>query len=126
MSPRTRLMTAALFLVCGATLVLDSAPAEGDPKADEALEKAVAEGKKLWSKSWKKGAKSCRACHTRGPNKLTAERLKEYPKYDKVFRRVVTGQQKLNQMIKSKSKGEQLELGSEELNALEAYISTLK
>ncbi len=126
MTPRTRLLTLFLCFVFAATFFSGSTPAEGDAKADEALAEAVKEGKKLYFKSWRKGGKSCRACHTRGPNKLTGERLKEYPKYDKIFRKVVSAQQKLNQMIKGKSGGEELELGSEELNALEAYISTLK
>ena len=66
------------------------------------------------------------ACHKRGKNKLTAARLNGYPKYDKFLKKVVTGQQKLNQMIRKSAKGEPLELGSADLNALEAYIKSRK
>ncbi len=100
--------------------------AEGDAKADKALEEAVKKGQDLYKKSWRPGAKACFACHVRGPNKLTGRRLKTYPKYDKALRKVVTAQEKINQMIKSKSGGKELPLGHEDLTALEAYISTLK
>ena len=54
----------------------------------------------------------------------TSQRLD--PKYDKVMKRVVSARQKINNMIKTKSGGEPLDLDSDDLTALEAYISTLK
>ena len=127
---QARLLTRALPLVLG-VLALAGGLAWLTDRADAAdgraeLAKAVERGAKLYKQSWKTGAKSCAACHTRGPNKMAAKRAAAYPKYDKALRKVVTLQQKLNQMIKDKSKGKKLELGSDDLNALEAYINSLK
>jgi cytochrome c len=126
MDASTRLVTACLFALFGAAAFFVAAPARGDATADRALEGAIREGKALYEKSWRRGAKSCRACHTRGPNKMTAERLKSYPKYNKDLRKVVSAQQMLQHMIKKKGGGTPPELGSAELNALEAYVSTLR
>ncbi len=109
-----------------ATFLSAPAPAQGDGVADKALAESVAKGKALWRKVWKKGAKGCFACHTRGPNKMAARRLRSYPKYDKVMKRVVSVRQKINNMIKTKSGGELLDLDSDDLTAIEAYIATLK
>jgi len=100
--------------------------ARGDAEADKALAEAVKRGKALFEKSWSSGSKGCFACHTRGPNKMTATRAESYPKFDKGLGKVVTVQQKINDMIKTKSMGEQLTLGSDDMNALEAYLETLK
>jgi len=126
-----RVLCASLLATVGLLALLLDAPAahsEGDAKskADAALAAAVKQGLALYRKSWKKGAKGCFACHTRGPNKLTGRRLKSYPKYDKALKKVVTVQEKINAMIKKKSGGKQLDLGHADLTALEAYISTLK
>ncbi len=126
-----RMLTAALIaLACTAAFLLDAPTAQSDEKSDakakQALAQAVAKGQALYRKAWKKGAKGCFACHTRGPNKLTYARLKTYPKYDKSLRKVVTVQEKINAMIKGKSGGKPLALGHADLTALEAYISTLK
>lgn len=126
MNPRTMFLASLVLvpaLIGGAFL---ASPAAGDSKGDKALAEAVKKGQALYKKSWKAGAKSCFACHVRGPNKLTGRRLKAYPKYDKAMRRVVSAQEKINQMIKGKSGGQALALGHEDLTALEAYISTLK
>lgn len=116
------LLVATLALVAG----LCWATTGADADARSALAEAVKRGGELYKKPWKAGAKTCAACHTRGPNKMTAKRAQAYPKYDKVLKKVVTLQQKLNQMIESKSKGKALELGSDDLNALEAYLKSLK
>ncbi len=120
---RTRKLTTVIGLTIVATLAFTFflTPASGDAKTE--LAKAQKKGETLWAQKWGKG-KTCAQCHTKGANKLTAKRLNAYPKYDKFIKKVVTAQQKLNQMIKSKGKGEELELGSEDLNALEAYIKT--
>lgn len=112
-----------LVLAGGLAWVIDSADA-ADAKAE--LQKAIDRGAELYKKPWKTGAKTCAACHTRGPNKMSGKRADAYPKYDKALRKVVSLQQKLNQMIKSKSKGKPLDLGSEDLTALEAYVNSLK
>ena len=125
--PLPLLLTAVLLgSAVGATLLSSPTPAVGESVAEKALADSVARGKELYRQVWKKGAKGCFACHTRGPNKLAARRLRTYPKYDKAMKRVVSARQKINNMIKTKSGGEPLDLDSDDLTALEAYISTLK
>lgn len=126
MNTRSMFLAALVLVPAGLAFFLTPPLARGDAQADKALEEAVAQGAALYKKSWRPGAKACFACHLRGPNKLTSRRLKEYPKYDKTARRVITAQEKINQMIRSKSGGQPLELGHEDLTALEAYISTLR
>ena len=79
----------------------------------------------VWTTPFGEGAKACSACHSSGANKLTAARLNAYPKYDRPLRAFVTGQQKINQMIRTKGGGTELPLGSDDLNALEAYIKSI-
>jgi mono/diheme cytochrome c family protein len=110
-------------------LALGAAPALSAPPADPAaaaMAAAVRRGDELFHGAWVQGGKACANCHGEGQNKMTASRLKGYPKYDLTWQKVVTGQQKMNQMIKVKAGGEPLVLGSEDLNALEAYLSTLR
>jgi mono/diheme cytochrome c family protein len=126
MLDRARLHPIFLLAAAGVAALLSAGSARGDARSDEALAAAVRRGKQLYEQSWRPRAKSCRACHARGANKMTGERLKSYPKYDKVFRRVVSAQQKLQQMVKAKGGGTPPALGSEDLNALEAYVATLK
>ena len=109
-----------------ASLLVTTASVRGADKVHPQLKKAIEKGKELWRTPKAKGAKSCVACHARGPNKLNLKRVRSYPKYDKAMKKVVTLQQKLNQMIESKSKGKPFELGSDDLNALEAFLKTLK
>ena len=116
---------AALLVASLVGLAWMGGPA-GAADAKGELKKAVERGAVLYKKRWAAGSKTCVACHAAGRNKLHAKRANEYPKYDKALRKVVTLQQKLNQMIVSKSKGKALTLGSVDLNALEAYIKTLK
>jgi cytochrome c len=99
-------------------------PAEGDAAAD-ALAAALKRGEALWRKPMASGAKSCAECHGAGPNVMKASRLKAYPRFDKVLNKLVSSQQKIDQMVVEKSKGTALGLGSEDMNALEAYMSTL-
>ena len=126
MNPRTMFLASLVLVPTLVATAFLAPPAQGDAKADKALAEAVKKGAALYKKSWKTGGKSCFACHVRGPNKLTGRRLKSYPKYDKALKRVVTVQEKINEMIKGKSGGKPLPLGHEDLTALEAYISTLK
>ena len=126
MNPRLMFLAALVLVPAGLAFFVSPPIAAGNAKADKALEEARKKGAALYKKSWKKGAKACFACHVRGPNKLTGRRLKAYPKYDKALKKVVTAQEKINEMIRSKSGGKELPLGHEDLTALEAYISTLK
>ncbi len=94
--------------------------------ARKKLNDAVEHGRDLWSKPWVEGQKACIQCHGQGPNRMRSVRLKEYPKYDPDADRVITGQQKMREMIEEKARGKAPDLGSDDLNALEAYISTLR
>lgn len=109
-----------------AAVLFAGGPVAGDATSEKAEKEAVAKGRALYVKAWRPGAKSCATCHSRGPNRMTRPRLKAYPKYDKALGRVVTAQQKLNQMIQTQAKGQPLALGSDDLNALEAFVSTLE
>ena len=122
-----KIVPGLLFMLAAAsTLALLPEPAAGDAASDRAMAKALKLGEELWTKEWRRGAKNCVACHAKGANKMIEKRLNEYPKYDKALRKVVTLQQKLNQMIKKKAGGKEFDLGSAELNALEAYTKTLE
>lgn len=120
-SPRLALLALPALMVAGGLIFSLARPAEAGP-----MEDALAKGKKLFEQSWTAGGKSCAACHSRGRNKLVGSRINAYPKYDRALKKVVTVQQKLNQMIVSKSRGKAMPLGSDDLNALEAYLNTLK
>lgn len=111
---------AAALVVVGTSL----APAHGD-QAGDALKAAIKKGEELWRKPMTSGAKSCAECHGGGPNVMKSTRLKAYPRFDKGLNKVVTGQQKINQMITDKSRATAFDLGSDDLNALESYISSL-
>ena len=125
MSRRAPLALALLALPFLGGFLFAPASAVGGP-AEDALAAAVKKGEELWKKVWTPGQKACADCHTSGPNARKASRLKSYPKFDKALAKVVTGQQKMNQMIVDKSRGTALELGSDDLNALEAFVSTLR
>jgi len=116
------LLTLCSILAVGAFVV----PAQGDATSDRAMRGALQKGKALFQKIWRKGGKSCFTCHGAGRNKLTSTRLRSFPKYDKSFKRVITAQQKMNQMIRYKAGGPLQTLGSDDMNALEAYISRLR
>lgn len=124
LAPLTTPLAVVAAVTLGAVVLAGSLRAAGDPAVD--LPAAVAHGETLWKKAWASGAKSCVECHAGGPNAMKGSRLASYPKFDKALGKVVTGQQKLNQMIVEKSRGTALELGSTDLNALEAYVRTLK
>jgi cytochrome c len=119
-----------LLVVLGAVgvvaLMSVAVPASGEAPGESAMKEALARGKALWNQSWAPNQKSCATCHNAGPNKLIAQRVKGYPRWDKAMNRVVSAQQKINQMVVEKARGQALELGSDDLNALEAHLSTLK
>jgi cytochrome c len=122
---RPVLFFTALALVAGG-LVLFVSPARSDTHSDKALAEAVARGKTLYTTPFVAGAKTCASCHGPGPNKMTAARAKAFPRWDKAAQKVIGLQQKINQMIAAKSGGQALELGSDDLTAIEAYLVTLR
>lgn len=124
MSIPQRIAAAAVLLAAAVFVLSGPRSAAGDAKGE--LESAVERGEELWKQSWTTGAKSCKACHSRGAQKMTADRLNAYPRYDKRLKKVATGQEKLNHMIKTNARGKPLPLGHDDLTALEAYIKTLK
>ena len=125
MSTRMLLVFALLAASTGGLIAL-STEALGDARSRRAEQEAVKRGKELFETPWAEGQKTCKECHGRGPNVLKMGRVKAYPKFDREMGKVVSAQQKLNQMIVDSCGGEALELGSEDLNALEAYVSTLR
>ena len=119
----------SVLALAASPVALPLRPARGDAGQDEARKAqmaALARGRALWNQAWSEGGKTCASCHGPGPNQMRGMRLKRYPTYDRIARRVITGQQKLNQMITSQGRGAALELGSDDLNALEAYVSSLR
>ena len=125
---RRLLIPAILALLVGLGFLFGTdREAQSDSVAERELAKAVERGKELWTTTFARGGKTCATCHTRGPNRMTGARLHAWPRYDdKGDRKVTSAQQKINQMIKKFGRGEPLELGSDDLNALEAYIKTLE
>lgn len=120
------LAAAAGVVACGLFL---ARPAQGEPEPENprlAMQRAIERGKALWNQSWGPDGKRCAECHGPGANQMRSSRLKSYPKYDPGLLKVVTGQQKLNHMIATQAMGKALALGSDDLNALEAYIASLR
>jgi cytochrome c553 len=124
--PRFLLPALLAVLVVGGLLLRDPSAARAEDPAAKALAAARKRGEHLWKQSWRPGAKACFSCHGQGQNRMTAFRLKSYPKYDKALRRVITGQEKLNYMIVTKCGGKAMQLGAADLTSIEAYISTLR
>jgi cytochrome c len=122
-----RLLAALTVLsIGGFGLALDLPSARGDASPQQQEAQVRARGEALWAQRWGAGTKSCADCHASGPNKMRGARLKAYPKYDKAAGRVITGQEKLRQMIEQKSMGTPFDLGSADLTALEAFVATLR
>jgi mono/diheme cytochrome c family protein len=116
--------TAALAAL--ALLALVAGPAEGETKAERLMREALARGQEIFEQARDNGAKSCAECHREGPNKMKGQRLGTYPKYDKTGDAFLSAQQKINQMLVEKSGATALELGSADMNALEAYLRSLR
>lgn len=97
--------------------------------AKEALDKAIARGKELWSDKSQLGVKkTCTQCHD-NPDKPfldLATRDWSYPAYSRRKRAVVTLQQKINEMLKYQARGKVLDADSTDLAALAAYCMSLK
>jgi cytochrome c len=95
--------------------------------ADEALAKAVAKGKELWS-SKDLFKKSCASCHENPdkPKLNLATREWSYPAYSRRKRGVVTLQQKIQEMIQFNSRGQPFDDKGADVAALAAYTMSLK
>ena len=101
--------------------------AEVKKLAQDALGKSIARGKELFhAKSL--GKKSCSECHENPdkPQFNLVTRPFGYPAYSVKKRSVVSLGQKINEMLSAKSRGKEMELGSGDLVALEAYVMSLK
>jgi cytochrome c len=97
--------------------------------AKEALDKAVARGAELWKDKKLLGLrKSCASCHEdpEKPQLNMMTREFQYPAYSRRKRKVVTLQQKLNEMLKYQSKGKELAADSADLGALGAYLNSIR
>ena len=95
--------------------------------AKEELAKAVARGKELFE-SRSLGRKSCKDCHEDPdkPQDNLAEIAWSYPAYSRRARRVVTLQQKINEMIKYKARGKELDPAGGDIADLAAYVTSLR
>ena len=105
--------------------------AEEDPAAlakiaKEELTKAIARGKELWE-SKELGRKTCKQCHEDPdkPEDDLRQRKAVYPAYSRRARRVVTLQQKINEMIKYKARGKELDAAGADVAAIAAYVHSL-
>ncbi len=106
--------------------------AEEDPAlaakiAKEELTKAIARGKELWA-SKELGRKTCKQCHEDPdkPEDVLSDKKWSYPAYSRRARRVVTLQQKINEMIKYKARGKELDAGGADVAAIAAYVESLR
>jgi cytochrome c len=115
-----------LLAVATAVLAAVALPARGETRAEQLLREAEVRGRALFEQEWVAGGKTCASCHASGRNQMKVARVKAFPKYDREADAVISIQQKINQMIETKSGGAPLELGSADLTALEAHLSTLR
>jgi cytochrome c len=103
------------------------ADAEAAKVAQEELEKAIARGKELFE-GRTLGRKSCQECHEDPdkPEDDLSETEWSYPSYSRRARRVVTLQQKINEMIKFKARGKELDANGADIAAIAAYVTSLR
>ena len=121
------------LLIAPAALFADG---DDDDAADEAaaakvaaeeLDKSVKRGKVLWE-SKKLGRKTCKSCHENPdkPKLDMAARAWSYPAWSRRQKKVVTLQQKVQEMIKYQSRGKALDAESADLADLIAYSISLR
>ena len=117
----------AAGLAAEPTVDAQDADAEAAQAAAEELQKAIARGKELWS-SRELGRKTCQSCHEDPdkPQDNLASTEWSYPKYSRRAQRVVTLQQKINEMIKYKARGKELDATGADIAALAAYVESLR
>jgi cytochrome c len=123
----------AAFLCAGTALFAggeddDDDDGAGAKIAQAALDKAVQRGKELYE-SKALGKKTCASCHENPekPNLDLKTRAFSYPAYSKKKKSIVSMGQKINEMLTARSgAAKEMELGSADLVALEAYVASLK
>lgn len=87
-------------------------------KTREETDKVIGRGEMLWKdRQLGTNGQNCNMCHPSG----VATHPETFPKYKQQFRRVVTVQEFINWCIVAAMRGDSLEIGSEELTALEAF-----
>ena len=87
-------------------------------KTREETDKVIRRGEMLWKdRQLGTNGQNCNMCHPSG----SATHPETYPKFKQQFRRVVTVQEFINWCIVAAMRGDSLEIGSEELTALEAF-----
>lgn len=121
---------AAVFALVGPTPSPASAQDDSEDiaaVAKEELAKAIARGKELFG-SRELGRKSCQECHENAdkPEDDLRDRAFAYPAYSRRARRVVTLQQKINEMIKFKARGQELDQDGADIAALAAYVESIR
>jgi cytochrome c len=87
-------------------------------KTREETDKVIRRGEMLWKdRQLGTNGQNCNQCHPSG----AATHPETFPKFKQQFRRVVTVQEFINWCIIAAMRGDSLEIGSEELTALEAF-----
>ena len=104
-----------------------AASAEAKKVAQEALDRAVARGKAMWSSKERFG-KPCSVCHEAAdkPHLNLATIGNSYPHYSKRRKAVVTLQQKIQDMIQFNSRATTLDDKGTDIADLEAYVMSVK
>ena len=120
----------AIGLVAGTAARAQEEEEEGRKaqQAADALKKVVEAGSKLFrDASLGTKERACAKCHE-DPEKEhlnLATRANSFPKWDRRERKVINLPQKVNQMIDRMLGGKPLELGSEQMVAIEAYLMSI-
>ena len=87
-------------------------------KTKEETDKVIRRGEVLWKdRLLGTNGQNCNMCHPNG----AATHPETFPKFKQQFHRVVTVQEFINWCIVAAMRGDSLEIGSEDLTALEAY-----
>lgn len=125
---RLILIGSAVLLAFGAGWF---APVRGEEEGDaaaKALKESIARGKAYFrDPALGTNEKFCAECHENPdkPRLNLADRVNDYPKWDRREGSVITLGQKIDQMIDRMLKGEKKELGSPMLVDLEAYLMSI-
>ncbi len=116
------MFTRALFIAC----LLLALPAQGDEFTKEDLKRWEAEymkvmekGEKLFHSTLGSNKVSCDQCHPNAAN----THPETYPKFQKQLGKVATLREMINWCLKNPLEGNPLPLDSDEMIALEAYIT---
>ncbi len=95
--------------------------------AAEELVKSVKRGEALWS-SKTLGRKTCKSCHDNPdkPKLDMATRAWSYPAWSRRQKKVITLQQKVQEMIKFQCRGKALDQDAQQLADLGAYMNSVR